>query len=302
MKKILLFSFVLIILPYCLIYIIIKNNEYIYYFNNETTIRVMRKNGIIETIPLEKYIVGVIAGEMPLSFSDEALKAQSVAARTYALKKMIQNKNNSYDVVDTVVNQVYLDDIYLKKIWGDSFNINIERLNKIVLSTEGQVLLYNNEIIDAIYFSTSVGKTENSEEVFGYYVPYLQSVISSWDSISPTYEEYKYVDLNTFYSYLHLDNNGMLITKNIEETSTGRVKRILINNKEYKGSDIVSLFGLRSNHFSISLVNSSILFKTKGYGHGVGMSQYGAEAMSKLGYTYEEILKYYYQNVEISKM
>lgn len=302
MKKVLLFLFILLLIPYLLFFISIKENKIKFFYDDNLTIRVMRSNGVLETLPLEKYLIGVIAGEMPLSFSDEALKAQSVAARTYALKKINQNRNNNYDVVDTVLNQVYLDDNYLRNVWGSSYLNNINRLTNIVLSTEGEIMTYDNEIIDALYFSTSTGVTEDSEEIFGNYVPYLQSVSSNWDAISPTFNEVKKVNINSFFSYLKLDNNSKLITKNIEVTKGGRIKKISINNKEFSGDYISSLFGLRSNCFTISMDNENVIFTTKGYGHGVGMSQYGAEAMSRLGYTYTEILKYYYKNIEIIKM
>lgn len=302
MKKMLLFSLIIILIPTVVVNIFIKDEEIKFEYHENMVIRVKRSNGNIEKIPFEDYIVGILAGEMPVSFHSEALKAQAVAARTYAMKKMALNVNNDYDVVDTVANQVYLDINYLKNTWQDNYVNNINILKKAVLETYGEYLEYKGEVIEAFFFSTSTGKTENSEDIFGTYLPYLRSVESTWDEISPVYEEKNYYTLKEFYEALDLKFSTELNITVKKTTSTGRVKEILINNKKFTGSDIATLLNLRSSFFEIIQDNNTVIINTKGYGHGVGMSQYGAEAMSVNGYTYEQILKYYYQGVEIKKI
>ncbi len=302
MKKMLLFSLIIIMIPTVVVNVFIKDEEIKFEYHENMIIRVKRSSGNIEKIPFEDYIVGILAGEMPVSFHSEALKAQAVAARTYAMKKMAININNDYDVVDTVANQVYLDIDYLKDAWQDNYVNNINILKTAVLETYGEYLEYEGEVIEAFFFSTSTGQTENSEDIFGTYLPYLRSVDSTWDEISPVYEEKNYYTLKEFYEALNLNFSTVLNVLVNETTSTGRIKEIMINNKKFTGSDIASSLNLRSSYFEIIQDNNTVIINTKGYGHGVGMSQYGAEAMSAIGYTYEQILKYYYQGVEIKKI
>ena len=302
MKKVLLLTCLIIFIPYLIVNIFIRNDEikFIYTSNIKVRIKQEKTNEII-SIPLEEYIVGVLAGEMPVSFEMEALKAQAVAARSYVMKKMEYNKNKDYDVVDTVMNQVYLDDEYLKKAWKDNYNENIDKIKQAVLQTNHQYLTYEDKVIDAMFFSTSVGYTENSEEVFSNKIPYLRSVSSTWDNISPVFEVNYHFSLEEFYSKLNLKYNNKITLEIIETTSTGRVKKIKINNVLFEGSKIVELLNLKSNHFTIKQKNDQVYITTKGYGHGVGMSQYGAQAMALEGYTYDEILKHYYQGTQIKK-
>ncbi len=265
-------------------------------------VRVKRTNGEIQKIPIEDYIVGVLAGEMPTSFNIEALKAQAVAARTYVMKKMSYNLQNDYDVVDTVMDQVYLDNEYLKEAWKENYIKNINLFKTAVKETHSEYMTYNDEIIEAFYFSTSSGKTENSGDVFQNQLPYLVSVDSSWDNISPVYVETKYFTLNEFYQKLNLKYSDDIKIEYLSTTSTGRVKTLKINNSIKSSSDIIQSLNLRSSFFTIEKAGNLVKITTKGYGHGVGMSQYGAEAMARQGYTYEKILKYYYQGIEIKKM
>ena len=133
-------------------------------------------------------------------------------------------------------------------------------------------------------------------------MPYLQNVNSTWDEISPVYEEIKTFKIYEFYQKLNISYNDKLDVKVITSTQTGRIKKIKINNKIFSSAQIVSLLNLRSSYFDILKTDSNIIVKTKGYGHGVGMSQYGAEAMNQKGYNYKEIIKYYYKGVEIQKL
>lgn len=292
----------IILIPIIIVNIFIRNTEIKFKYTENMQVRVKRSTGEIEKIPIEDYIVGVLAGEMPTSFRIEALKAQAVAARTYVMKKMSYNMKNDYDVVDTVMDQVYLDNNYLKETWKENYIKNINLLKKAVIETYSEYMTYNDEIIEAFYFSTSTGKTENSGDVFQKQTPYLISVDSSWDDISPVYEETKYFTLQDFYQKLNIKYSTTLNIENISTTSTGRIKTLKINNVLKNASDITQTLNLRSSFFTIEQMNNIVKITTKGYGHGVGMSQYGAEAMARLGYTYEKILKYYYQGIEIKKM
>lgn len=293
----------MILIPYTVVTLFIKDDDIHFEFVSNMNIRVKRESGNIEEIPFEQYIVGVLAGEMPVSFELEALKAQAVAARSYALKKMEQNYDQEYDVVDTVMNQVYLDDETLKEKWKDGYSEKINKIKQAVVETEGEYLTYDGKVIEAFFFSTSTGKTENSEEVFTTALPYLRSVDSSWDSeVSPVFSETNQFSLSDFYNKLGLSYQDTIQVEVLETTSTGRIKKIKINGQEFSGSDVYSKLEIRSTFFEIQQNGSSVSVVTKGYGHGVGMSQYGALAMAKKGYTYDQILKHYYQGVQIEKI
>ena len=301
MKKILLLTCLIIFIPYIIVNLFIKDEEIKFKYTSNMMVRVKQDDEIIK-VPFEDYIVGVLAGEMPVSFELEALKAQAVAARSYVMKKMQANIDKEYDVVDTVMNQVYLDDEHLQEVWKDDYTNNINKIKQAVLETFNEYLEYDGKVVDAMFFSTSVGATENSEEVFTSKVPYLRSVESTWDSISPVYEVNYTFSLEDFYNKLNLNYSETLNIELLDTTSTGRVKKLKINGVTLEGNTVVTNLKLKSNHFTIKLDNNKIYITTKGYGHGVGMSQYGAQAMALNGYKYDEILKHYYQGVEIKKI
>lgn len=279
-----------------------KEVELKYVYN--MLIRVKRNaSGLIEEIPFEEYIVGVLAGEMPIYFEKEAFKAQAVAARSYALKRMEYNKNSEYDVVDSVMNQVYLDNDYLKNAWGDNYITNINKLREVVNETSGEYLVYNDEVIDAMFFSTSNGYTEDSVTVFNVDLPYLQSVESFWDSdTSSAFKASKTISLSKFYEILGLDYSDNLEVKVLKRSSTNRIITLSINGMKFNARDLYNKLGLKSTDFSIEKKGEELVINTTGYGHGVGMSQYGALGMAKEGYKYNEILSYYYLGTEIKKM
>lgn len=307
MKKYLFGMLLIIIIPYLVVTIFVKDekSEQIKFnFMSNKTIRIKHEtSGEIVTVPFEDYIRGVLSGEMPVSFELEALKAQAVAARSYALKKMEQNVNNSYDVVDTVSNQVYLDDEALKNKWQNKYEENMNKISTAVVETKGEYLTYDGAVVQAFFFSTSTGKTENCEEVFQQPLPYLRSVDSQWDSeVSPVFTSQVDMSLIDFYTKLNLPYNDKININITKSTSTGRVKELTINETNFTANQITSALKLRSTFFDIKQVGSNVKIDVKGFGHGVGMSQYGALAMAKKGYKYDQILKYYYQGVEISKI
>ena len=301
-KKILLFSCIIIFTPLIIVSIFIRNEEITFNFTENSVVRVYRENTKqIENVPIEEYLIGVLAGEMPISFEIEALKAQAVASRSYVMKQIEKNINNNYDVVDTVMNQVYLDKQYLMTVWNDSYVNNINKIKLAVLSTKGEYLSYDGKVAEALFFSTSPGITENSEEIFVSKEPYLRSVSSTWDEISPVYSVTRTYTLTEFYKLLDLPYKEKLDIETLNKTSTGRIKKIKINGKELDSGYILSKLSLNSTYFEIIKEDTKVIVKNKGYGHGVGMSQYGAQGMAKNGYTYDQILEHYYQNIEIKK-
>lgn len=301
-KKILLFSLFIILIPYLIVNFFIRNDEIVFNFSSNSIVRVYRnESSIVESIPIEEYIVGVVAGEMPINFENEALKAQAVASRSYVMYRILKNANKDYDVVDSVNDQVYIDTDHLKEKWGTNYLNNINKVKKAVLDTAGEYLEYDGNIVEALFFSTSVGSTENSEDIFSSQVPYLRSVSSTWDEMSPVYSDSKEFDKDEFYQLLGLNYQQRLDIVITKYTSTGRVLEILINNKKYSGREVCSKLKLRSTFFEIVEYDNKIIVNTKGYGHGVGLSQYGAQGMALEGYNYEEILKHYYLGVEIKK-
>lgn len=304
MKKVILITIILIILPFVIVQIFNQVEEKETHFEKNQIVRVKReKKNVIEKIPLENYVMGVLSGEMPTTFPMEALKAQAVAARTYVLRKIEYAKNQEYDVVDTVANQVYYSNDELKERWKTEYNEKINLIQKAVLETKGEYLTYQGQIVNAFFFSTSTGYTENCEEVFQENLPYLRSVKSDWEKdISPVFEDSKTFTIQEFYEKLNLDSNFNFSIQVTKTTSTGRVKEIQINGKLFLASDVTKALGLRSSFFEITKNDNQIIIHTKGFGHGVGMSQYGAYGMAKNGSNYQEILKYYYQGVDIKKI
>ena len=305
MKKIFFATLLIILIPYILITVFIKEPEEVKFkYMSNMTIRIKRNStGNIDVVPIEEYIVGVVSGEVPISFEMDALKAQAVAARSYVLKQLEYNKNKDYDVVDTVMNQVYLDSDQLKNRWGNDYESNLNKAKAAVLETKGEYLDCNGSVVEALFFSTSTGYTENSGEVFPTQQPYLKSVASMWDAdVSPVFNDYFHFSLADFYRLLGVEYRNNVYVEVISTTSTGRIKQIKINNKVFSGNQVQYLLGLRSTFFTITQNGNSVDINTKGFGHGVGMSQYGAEGMALNGYKYDEILKYYYQGVEIKKI
>lgn len=278
MKKLIIILFLIFLIPFLVISILYKDKK------NEIFIKV-KIDKKIKKIPLEEYVECVLINEAPLSFNDEALKAISVSIRTYALKKMEDKK--------------YIDSTTKYQVYSPKKN---ERIKNIVKSTSGEYLVYDDKIIDSLYFSTSSGKTENSEDIFITKLPYLRSVESPWDDISPVFSETLTFDISDFLNKLNLDITNDLNIDILETTSTGRIKKIKINNKEFDSNDIRKKLNLKSTFFEIKKLDTNILITTKGYGHGVGLSEYGANGMANLGYNYIEILKHYYQGVKIKKI
>ena len=261
----------------------------------------------IETVPLEEYVMGVVASEMPADFEVEALKAQALTARTYMVKHILNPRDVKLPegamVTDTVMHQVYKNKDELKQAWGNDFKWKMDRVRQAVLLTQGQVLTFDSEPIDAAFFSTSNGYTENSEDYWTSEIPYLRSVESPWDQTSPRFSAEKVIQVADFEQRLgvKLPGDGT-VGSIIERTDGGRVAKVVIGDKQLTGRDVRDKLELDSSDFQWQRQGNAVVVQTRGWGHGVGMSQYGAEGMAKQGRNYKEIVAHYYQGVEIEEL
>ena len=259
------------------------------------SINVKLASGQIKSMDLEEYVIGVVGAEMPAEFHNEALKAQAVASRTYALKKTASGGTISATISDQVYNTVD----QLKQKWGSSFDKYYNKIKSAVNATKGQCLTYNGSYIEALFFSTSNGKTEDAVNVWGNSFPYLKSVDSSWDTSVSGFIQTKSIPMSEISSKLGVNLTSISQINITSKTEGDRVKEVTFCDKSFTGVKVRQLLGLRSADFEVSQSENNIIFKTKGYGHGVGMSQYGANGMAKSGYSYSQILKHYYSGVSI---
>ncbi|MGF6953317.1 stage II sporulation protein D [Neobacillus sp. B4I6] len=259
----------------------------------------------IENVPLEDYLVGVVAAEMPTEFKEEALKAQALTARTYIVKRLLSKDTlgvpKGAQVTDTQIHQVYMNDDELRREWGMEYDAKRKKILNAVRATAGQILAYDGEPIDALFFSTSNGYTENSEDYWAGNIPYLRSVSSPWDKNSPKFNSQKVMTVHQFEARLGVKlGSGSTIGKIVDRTEGKRVGKVDFNGKVLSGRDIRDKLNLRSSDFAWKRKGDNIIISTKGFGHGVGMSQYGANGMAMEGKNYKEIVKHYYQGVEIT--
>lgn len=272
-------------------------------------------------LSLEEYIVGVVAAEMPATFEVEAIKAQAIAARTYTIRRMTEfgaqpsEAHPEYDVcTDYRHCQAWINKEDRFKAWEEDKNLGLlnhvklwNKLIQAITSTKGQIITYDGEPIDPLFHSTSGGKTENSEDYFVAKVPYLRSVDSPYEEKSPFMKSSEKVPVEEFIQILTKKQSDLKVDKKnieneiniIKRTEGGKVGEIKIGNKIFSGREIREAFQLRSSGFTIDIKDEEIYFSVIGYGHGVGMSQFGADGMAKEGKIYTEILKHYYQGVEI---
>ena len=266
---------------------------------------------VIEETALEQYLVGVLAAEMPASFEEEALKAQAVAARTYALKK-IENSRQKPDAnhpgADICTNpnhcQAWMTTEEMQSRWGVLHYIRyLNKIKKAVAATYGQVLTFDGKLIDPVYHANSGGRTENSESVWKYKIPYLRSVESPWDTEAPHWKDTK--------SFTPQELERRLETKisaskqlelNISgRTESGRAAVVKIGGKSFTGSELRKLLELKSTYLNWDVKEGKLFIETKGNGHGVGLSQYGANGMAREKFGYIDILKHYYTGVKLEQ-
>lgn len=295
---------IVVVLSIITLAVVSKNKETNHsFFDQEDTIKVKTKEEKIEELKIEDYLVGVLAAEMPASFHEEALKAQAVASRSYAMYKILHNESEDYDILTDVTNQSYITKEEMQEKWGNNYSFYLNKITNAVNDTKDEVMYYNNEIIEAFYFAMSNGATEDAQSVFQTDLPYIKATTSSWDN--ETLNNFKVTTTFTkdkFCESLKLNECKTINIDNINYSASHRINTLEINNKPFKGTEIRSLLNLRSTDFDIDIGEDEIIITTKGYGHGVGMSQYGANGMAHEGNSYKEILEHYYNDITINKM
>lgn len=269
------------------------------------------KTNTIEEVKLDDYLYGVVSSEMPASFEEEALKAQAVVARTYTIYK-IQNsgaKHKGADICDnSACCQAWISkDDRLAKWEESSRQSNWEKIVQAVNSTQGKMIIYEGKPINAFFHSNSGGKTETTLNVWGGSgYPYLQAVATAGEdaysqySSEATFSKQDFINkIKAKHSDFSIDFSAQDCIKVLEYTDGDRVKTIQIGNLQLSGVEVRTLLNLRSANFTVAIEADNITFKVVGYGHGVGMSQTGADSMAKQGSNYEEIIKHFYTGVEI---
>ncbi len=245
----------------------------------------------VNYVDLDDYLLGVVAGEMPANFETEALKAQVVASRTF-----VYNRNLSVD--NTTNSQVYLSEDKMKENWGNKYDEYYQKISTAIKETKNEVMKYQGDYISALFFSSSNGYTENVEDYFeSSPLPYLRSVDSHWDlTIDPKNTRqvsFTKQELKEKFNCQDINFNIIAYKK------SGRVATLSVGGKNYSGRQVREKLGLSSSCFTVEYVSNKYVFTTKGSGHGVGMSQYGAQGMALEGSNYKEILNHYYTNIEI---
>lgn len=268
--------------------------------SDDISIRVLKNNNV-DNINLEEYLIGVVAAEMPASFDMEALKAQAVASRSYALFKKERSKNKNYDVTADTRTQAYIGIDAMKKKWGNSYQKYYDKVSKAVNDTKGEVAIYNGKVAETLFSSMSGGSTQDAVDVWGNNISYLIAVDSKYDNENiKGFKSTKKISKSDLIKNLGLTCSNLKIDY-IKRNESNYVTKISICNKEFTGEGIRCKLGLKSSMFDIS-IDDNVTITTYGYGHGVGMSQYGAQGYAEHGYTYIDILKHYYRNIEIKNI
>ena len=260
----------------------------------------------IKEISVSDYLFGVVAAEMPLIYNEEALKAQAVAAYTFALYRKNENTAKEYDLTDNhLTDQSYITKEEAISRWGQNADTYTEKLNKILSDIEGYTITYNNMPILAVYHAISYGKTEDAKNIWGKDYPYLKSVASYGDKLCDGYISTVSITKENFKELLKekidFSKHSEITVLEPECSNAGTVKTIKICNTEFKGSEIREIFSLRSSNFTIECKDEGFNFTVYGYGHSVGLSQTGAEYMANEGNNFKKILSHYYKGCKIEK-
>ncbi len=264
--------------------------------------------GEIVTLDFEEYICGVLLAEVPEYFEDEAMKAMAVAARTYCFRRLSSDakytKHYSADVCDDYTHCLgYISPDEAAVKWGEKAALEYyEKIKNNVEQTKGEILLYQDNVIDAVFHASSCDYTESAENIWGYEIPYLVSV-STPEQAALSYAEYTPEELKNILNQEGIRCNFSLETSKwlteIKTDKNGRVEYINICNTQITGRRVREIFGLKSTNFDINFENEKFKFTAKGNGHGVGLSQYGAQQFAKSGVKYKDILSHYYKNTEL---
>ena len=259
----------------------------------------------INEIDMFEYVVGAVAAEMPPTYHSQALRA--AVCYTYAVKKRSSPDPalGGADITDdSAVHQGYLDAAARKEKWGDKYETYEKKIEEAVKDVFGKTITYDGETITAAFHAISCGQTFSAEEVWGKDVPYLKSVTSAGDKLSPDYSSTLTLTADKFKkafagSGAELGGDAEKWIGEVRKTDSGYISCAVIGGKEFTGAQVRALLSLRSAAFSVAYGGGIFTFTVTGSGHGVGMSQYGAKAMAELGYTYDEILEFYYTDITI---
>lgn len=289
------------------------SNKNTYNYNRYGTILLLhKKTGEVEQVNLDEYLCNVVSAEMPASFEPEALKAQAIVARTYTIYKILNKKHDNADICDdSTCCQAWISkDDRLSKWEESQRENNWKKICNAVNDTSGKIITYENKPIDAFFHSNSGGITEVPVNVWGGTgYPYLQSVETSGEDAYSQYasevtlsQEELINKLKEKYADISIDFSNIDDIKILEYTEGTRVKTVKFGNHEISGVEARTLLGLKSTNFEITKDGNNIKFSVKGYGHGVGMSQTGADSMAKQGSSAEEIIKHFYTGVEITEV
>ena len=278
----------------------------------DTITTFVSSSGEVREINFSEYLKGVVAAEMPASFNEEALKAQAVAARSYILTRMQGYKRDGtppeHNGAMTCDNpshcKAWSSEDKLRTQWGSDFDTYYNKISSCVDDTAGVVMTYNGNLVNAVFHSTSSGATENAKDVWGGDVPYLVSVQSPGDELSPKYSDTVTVGTDEYKNKITqaypeaVFDDGELI-RNIKRSDAGGIITLETGGVTVKATQFRTMFSLRSTNIEFSYDENSITMSTKGNGHGVGMSQYGANYLAGTGMGYEDILKTYYTGVSV---
>ena len=262
------------------------------------TVLLRQRDGTTREMDMDSYLTGVVLAEMPASFAREAKKAQAVVARTFALKAAVTGGKHGDGSVctESVCCQAYIP----PEDYGGPAEA-VDQARSAAEETSGQVLTYGEGLIEATYFSCSGGSTEDAVAVWGRDFPYLRATDSPGEEEAVHYTDTVYFTEKEFQNALGISLPG---TPDgwfgfTTYTSGGGVNTIRIGGRDYKGTELRKLLGLKSTAFTVSANPKGVTITTRGYGHRVGMSQYGADAMAEGGSSYEQILSYYYQGTSL---
>ena len=293
----------------------IAENNIEYNYEKYGTVKLLHKDtDKIEEIDIDEYLYGVVSAEMPASFEEEALKAQAVVARTYTIYKIINNEDKHGEANicdDSTCCQAWISEEDRKEKWNEEERESYwEKIVSAVNSTKGEIITYEGKPINAFFHSNSGGATEAPVDVWGGSgYPYLQSVTTAGEDAYSQYSSKVEISKDEFVEKIKKEHSDFKIDFDekdcikIEEYTDGnRVKKIKIGNLELSGVEVRNILGLRSANFKVTIEKEKIKFEVTGYGHGVGMSQTGADSLAKEGKTYEEIIHHYYTDVEIENI
>jgi len=270
----------------------------------------LKHGGTVEEMPLEEYLVGVVLSEMLPSFHEEAMKAQAVAARTFAARMLENGKHEDCTLcASSSCCQAWKSTAELRKKLGSAYEESCGKAMAAVSATEGMVLTYGGSIIEAVYFACSGGSSEPARAVWGTDVPYLQAVESPGEEQASAYSETIRYTFGDFQKKLQAASPGIVIPVIPQDwvgetvrSEGGGVESMVLCGQRFTGPRLRSLFSLPSTLFELTVGNGEVVFDTRGYGHRVGMSQYGADAMARQGSNWQEILQHYYTGIAITPM